>query len=109
MSFKNLVVAYILYYLFVIVYDLYFANRNSENEDKGEDIDISDSLGKYVPADASKIAKKEAGEEEKQKDEQGKDTIEVNHCGGMTPGELREIFADNTGESFFLGIIPTTT
>lgn len=60
---------YALYYLFAIGYDLYFANRNSENEDRGEDIDISDSLEKYVPADAEEIAKKEAGEEKTEEEE----------------------------------------
>uniref|UniRef100_UPI0035620A10 hypothetical protein n=1 Tax=Bacteroides fragilis TaxID=817 RepID=UPI0035620A10 len=112
---------YVLYYLAVIGYDLYFANKNSENEDKGEDIDISGSLANYVPADAEEIAKKEAGEEdteeemvveeEKERKEENdtNDSIEVNCCGGITPLGLREIFEQETGDSFFRGILPVTT
>lgn len=108
---------YTLYFAGMIGYDLYMSGKTSNNEDRGEDIDISDSVDSYVPKDAEILTGYKASEKQEQdnpvpaeenEEENQKETIEVNYCGGFSSLELKKIFEEETGENFFRGIIPAT-
>ncbi len=107
---------YTLYFASMIGYDLYMSGKTGNNEDSGEDIDISDSVDSYVPKDAEILTGYKAGGEQEQdnhaqtedNEEEQKETIEVNYCGGFSSLELKKIFEEETGENFFRGIIPAT-
>lgn len=106
---------YMLYFAGMIGYDLYMSGKTGNNEDRGEDIDISDSVDSYVPKNAEILTgyKNEEAEEpiikeEQTMEEEKSETIAVNYCGGFSSLELKKIFEEETGENFFRGIIPAT-
>lgn len=108
---------YVLYFTGMIGYDLYMSGKTGDNEDRGEEIDISDSVDSYVPKDVEILTGYKADEKQGQdnpaqaennEDEEQKETIEVNYCGGFSSLELKKIFEEETGENFFRGIIPAS-
>lgn len=107
---------YILYFGGMIGYDLYMSGKTGDNEDRGEDIDISDSIDNYVPKDAEVLTGyrtedfdvKETAGEDKTEEEEKSESIDVNYCGGFSSLELKKIFEEETGENFFRGIIPAS-